>query len=200
MKLQKCYLVLILTLAARAQAMSQCPSAYLTPVLHYGGLFGGTADLVDYRITKSDETIFLQYIEEQSRDPGYQPAFVVSLVRNNAGIEAVLIRRSNAKNSGNSIEVIRKPVSVKAADQMRELFSSIIAETHYPVMVDLCPVLYTHGYYAQAFIEDSVRGSMAGEVFSPSDGSRAAELVAAGRLLRAYLVGGTGALPRGFTP
>ncbi len=200
MKLQKCCIGLLLLLAARAQAMSQCPSAHMTPVLNYGGLFGGTADLVNYPVTKNDETLFLQYIEEQSKDPGYKPAFVVSLLRGKAGVEAVLIRRKNAKGSGDPIEVVRKGLSDKAADQVRELFSSIIVDTRYPAVADLCPVPYTHGYYVQAFIEDSLRGAMAGEVFTPFTGTRAAELVASGRLLRAYVLGEGGRFPPEVKP
>lgn len=167
-----------------ALAWAQCPTSHLTPLVSYGR-DAGPDSVTGRQVDGDGEEYALQAVEYSSQRP-----YTVSILeRTNGEFRVVVVQpRNEEPGVGPSDLVVKyRVLNRRVAQRAVELSRAVLLDTRYPSAP--CEALYLDGFYMQ-FIMNSGRGhgSLAGEVYSPDEGTAAHALVELARSLREYAV------------
>lgn len=167
-------------------AWAQCPTPHLTPLLSYGRWSADAERVTEHQVEAKNENYEFQAAEFSS-----DPLFTVSILSSAAGTYRAAVARSREPlptTKPSDVVVRYRDLSPVRARRLLEATKQVLLSTRYPQ--EPCGADWLDGYYMQFMMntDSSTYGTLAGEVYSPDEGTEAFALVELVRALRAYVV------------
>lgn len=180
-----------------ASALTPCPTSHFVPVYRFGMVLGDAERLLNANVGKDRyDGVLFDYLEFQTREPGYWSIYRVVMLEPENGPSYVAVVRQPLKPGEKEPvaslppEIIYKDIDSQRKQAILDAAISIMGRTRYPAEGQ--EIMCLDGHVSQIYVRDirakALSSELVGEVYSPSSDTEADALEKVAHTLKAWIL------------